>query len=960
MSSVEAPREPLSKPGNTFPSSPQQKDGSNRLTSFFLKQAIPFLVQCNLISVAAFASSVFLILYSIFGRVFLILTGVVGGVILHAWWEAFSIGFDENKAKESTQRQREIGVEVVRRLLAGVEPPTERTRASVCITAKAHTTETDLKNSNESIASAIEAFIDILIKDYIRWWYEPILPSEHAFPDACRRLMLRFVSSLSAHLGRKRPAELFVQFTMNSSSVMTVFLSELSMAVNLSNTDASVADALNEYLRQFPDSGLSNLLSTEQQRKRLSLLTSELLKGFLDPNTYDCELAQIFLREILTGVVLESTINTCSAPEYLNSWIVHLFKEGEPELVNAIDAGLDELEGVGSELGAVSADLLSASENSFSSLASIQSSGRDDLGHSDKLLFNSGSSSTSSKRVKECSLESAPNCSQGARRSRNTYDDYLASCPITSTRSTSDTKIGFKDLNPQGSAVISNLDTSLEDMSSYHGVTLPRSIQSKPCPKDIVNTTQSIATFHNASISILDDSPPNAEAKLRSKPTTEYLIQIEPSGAHLTGWMIARKYVDFEILHETLRRISVISGTTEFSASYADLPGWRNRRPQELCTHLERYLQDALHHKYLAESEGMKRFLEKGLGAASQNKAGTRTGFGFRNPAVFEAMGKNMMGVINPKGVAEGGKAMLGGVTGLFSNSANGSMGAKMESYTSRGRTESTKSKTDYDISLRNESRPDDFVHTELTQSSPVQRSHILDDDRTAESFSFQDNDAASHNKKTIPERDRSDSMASSRNRGTCDGLILISEGSSESLESTTCSNTRSNKTVDSCLSEEETILIIELLFAVVNEIYGLSSAWTLRKRLLQAAKSYILRPGNPSLQSIRQLIQGMISRNTTHEALAGFINTIRESCFATQVDEPSKSFPADADRSSLRDSARSLLISNGLPPALVGCMGVGATDEALGRIFDCLQVESVARGFVCSVILQALKIIVQ
>ncbi|KAI1997105.1 hypothetical protein LOZ53_000835 [Ophidiomyces ophidiicola] len=942
MSSVEAPREPLSKAGNTFPSSPQQKDASNRLTSFFLKQAIPFLVQCNLISVAAFASSVFLILYSIFGRVFLILTGVIGGVILHAWWEAFSIGSDENKAKESTRRQREIGVEVVRRLLAGVELPTERTRASVCITAEAHTTETDLKNSNEPMASAIEGFIDILIKDYIRWWYEPILPSEHAFPDTCRRLMLRFVSSLSAHLGRKRPAELFVQFTMNSSSVMIVFLSELSMAVNLSNTNASVADALNEYLRQFPDSGLSNLLSTEQQRKRLSLLTSELLKGFLDSNTYDCELAQIFLREILTGVILEATINTCSAPEYLNSWIVHLFKEGEPELVNAIDAGLDELEGVGSELGAVSADPLSASENSFSSLASIQSSGRDDLGHSDKLLFNSGSSS------------------RGARRSRNTSDDYLASCPITSTRSTSDTKIGFKDLNPQGSTVIPNLDTSLEDMSNYHGVTLPRSIQSKPCPKDIVNTTQSIANFHNASISILDDSPPNAEAKLRSKPTTEYLIQIEPSGAHLTGWMIARKYVDFEILHETLRRISVISGTTEFSASYADLPDWRNRRPQELCTHLERYLQDALHHIYLAESEGMKRFLEKGLGAASQNKAGTRTGFGFRNPAVFEAMGKNMMGVISSKGVAEGGKAMLGGVTGLFSNSANGSMGAKMEGYTSRGRTESTKSKTDYDISILNESRPDDFVHTELTQSSPVQRSHILDDDRTAESLSFQANDAASHNKKTIPERDRSDSMASSRNRGTCDGLIPVSEGSSESLESTTCSNTRSNKTVDSSLSEEETILIIELLFAVVNEIYGLSSAWTLRKRLLQAAKSYILRPGNPSLQSIRQLIQGMISRNTTHEALAGFINTIRESCFATQADEPSKSFPADADRSSLRDSARSLLISNGLPPALVGCMGVGATDEALGRIFDCLQVESVARGFVCSVILQALKIIVQ
>ena len=59
--------------------------------------------------------------------------------------------------------------------------------------------------------------------------------------------------------------------------------------------------------------------------------------------------------------------------------------------------------------------------------------------------------------------------------------------------------------------------------------------------------------------------------------------------------------------------------------------------------------------------------------------------------------------------------------------------------------------------------------------------------------------------------------------------------------------------------------MAVELLFAIVNELYTLSSAWNIRRTLLAAAKSFLLRPGNPSLISIQSMLQtSVIEANWT------------------------------------------------------------------------------------------------
>lgn len=63
-------------------------------------------------------------------------------------------------------------------------------------------------------------------------------------------------------------------------------------------------------------------------------------------------------------------------------------------------------------------------------------------------------------------------------------------------------------------------------------------------------------------------------------------------------------------------------------------------------------------------------------------------------------------------------------------------------------------------------------------------------------------------------------------------------------------------------------------------------------------------------------------------------------------------------EKEKLAAKARKLLIQSGVPTALMGVMGQAATGEALGRVFDCLQIEEVARGLIFGLILQGVKVL--
>jgi hypothetical protein len=161
-------------------------------------------------------------------------------------------------------------------------------------------------------------------------------------------------------------------------------------------------------------------------------------------------------------------------------------------------------------------------------------------------------------------------------------------------------------------------------------------------------------------------------------------------------------------------------------------------------------------------------------------------------------------------------------------------------------------------------------------------------------------------------------------------------------------------------ITSDETQIAVELIFAVINELYTLSSAWNIRRTLLNAAKSYILRPGSPTLETIRNLLQdSMIEAQTSDEALGEYLTKLRENALPTEEELGAwPPPPSEEEKSELREKARKLFVQRGIPQALTSVMGAAASREALEKIFDSLQVDTVARGFVFSIMLQGLRVL--
>lgn len=878
--------------------------------------------------------------------------------------------------------------------------------------------------------SSIDLILEFSTKDANppRWWYSPLLPLDISFPSSCRQIFTRFLLAISSHLSRKRPADAFLDFVTNSSSIIIVFLNELSAAImSPGSSHADPSTVIYKYLEANPNCNLANVLDVEQQTKRLQAEAEGILRTFLDSNAYKCDPVKLFLREVLAGLVLEMTVQSCSKPEWINGWIVYLLEEGEPELLNAIDAGVG-----GATASANKTNIgRSAHTNGTGHLNnSSEESLSERTGQSEHKRNVSRAESAMEEAMQEAKRLSELIAAEEAKKDQSQDESASSGAPTVGEMTPTSSQSGFD-------GTINELPTEFVEGSSTTAQTTASKV-SEPVSSftnfdQIVrpersNTLQSDAsglrsspvppmTLHNAKISIFDDAQPGEKATMRAKPAAEYLLQIEPLSSLHPGWMIARKYADFENLHEVLRRISVVSGVPKFAQDHGTLPNWKNRTKASLRTDLELYLQDALSYDRLAESEGMKRFLEKDQGMVRSSPNVAKGGFGFPSPAAFETMGKGMLDVlaIAPKGAAGGGKAILGGVTGVLGGV--GSLGQKKQAQASSTNVSKTDSMSPPNQSPGVSRKSQDSVRNSLSASTEsIKRPslssrpslHITDPGdgnaspltQIAPEPELVDAGAQNGTVKTPPSQlpqnvdselrlppppseipdDYKISQFSPKIPTSADDQSTARSSTSSAPASDQSPSRKSTSSVMRPpealilpsaqpkrekalpLIEEEARVAVELFFAVINELYTLSSAWNIRRTLLNAAKGFLLRPGNPNLEAIRLLLQDtMIEANTSDAGLAAHLTKLRENTLPTE--EERKLWPpppTQEEKERLRVKARKLLVEKGMPQALTSVMGAAASGEALGRVFDCLQVEELARGLMFALVLRGVRAITQ
>ncbi|KAL9041316.1 MAG: hypothetical protein Q9180_001357 [Flavoplaca navasiana] len=904
--------------------------------------------------------------YFILGRIGLVLIGVVGGIVLHAVWE------DRNELEISED------VDAV-----GSKPP--------------YSILSNLSEFEPATGAALTGLTDAVIRDYVKWWYGPLLPTDLSFPSACRQTLTTFLLALSSHLARKRPADVFLDFLTNTSSIVIVFLNELAGALTVSAySELQTTDVVHEYLEQNPNSSLANVLDIDQQKRKLKALSDDIIKSFLNPHAYGCEPVRVFLQQILAGVCLEMTIQSCSKPEWINGWIVHLLEHDEPKLMDAIDVSIG---------GTTDSDLRSPTVPQPASSMTESSSSVKDPSHkrtvsraeeamdeamqeAQRLSEMIAAEEAKKTQGNEGAVSSGTTTGNGPTPTSSQSDlGVMGNGPLLDTGG--DSTQEFQAQGPTGSKPVSTF-TNFDQLLNSHP---PTALQS-----DHVRTQSVILplTLHNASISIFDDAMPGEKGVLRTKPTGDYLLQVEPASVQHPGWMIARKYADFETLHEVLRRISVVSGVPEFADRHSAIPGWKNRSKDALRVDLERYLREALSFNRLAESEGMKRFLEKDQGLGRVSPSAKQGGFGFPTPAAFENMGKGMLDVLSaaPKGAAGGGKALFGGVTGVLGGV--GSLGQKKQ--VSNGNSKTPQSLNAYHTRMESNTVP---LHNRVSEDNQ-RRSFNEPDHSTIPSMNFgneTDGSQPSRTPSALPSpsqsiqsmmaNDPSSKSVPADQSNPLDKKLVnelhlppppseIPDNWSTSpipparRKSTSIDEQPSSPTMNASstttkppkppLTEQETRVAIELFFAAITSLYTLSSAWTIRRTLLTAAKNFLLRPGNPNLEAIRVLVQDtVIDANISDSGLASHIHKVRENALPTEAEL--KKWPppmGDEEKEKLRVKARKLLVEKGMPAALTGVMGAAASGEAVGKVFDALQIEEVARGLMGALILQGVRALVQ
>ncbi|RMZ92378.1 hypothetical protein DV736_g382, partial [Chaetothyriales sp. CBS 134916] len=970
-------RPPAPKPAHV---SPWARDPLHALQNSLLR----FLSQASNETLGACVVGLAASTYLVLGRIGLVLIGAVGGVTLHARWESLGLsGGPESQAiaREGQRKRNELGIEVAKRALdwrhskrADPQSNEDDDDAATGSGLSTDTKPTDFSDVPPETQDAVNKFTDAIIRDYVKWWYHPLLPTDQSFPAACRQTLAKLIAAFTNHLARKRTADPILDFLANSTSIIIVFLNELSAAMKTSQRQDPV-DAIRTYLQDQPESPLANVLNRDQQEKKLNIIADDVLHNFLEPSSYNSFPVKTFLREVLSGLILKRVIDGQAKADSINGGIVYLLEDGEPELMNAIDAGVD---GAAAKLKdsaerpsphqrrlsraeEAMEDAMKEVERMNAMIAEEEARRQKESSASDHKHMPSiiTTPSTEAGSTTPTSSDSEPN--RIPRRSRSV--SYLLDAE------------GNAITSPKSSPTKQSIDLMTSELPAQPEENLlsqqPVDLQSLPLEAPVALPL----TLHKASITIMDLGDGDENVIMKKDPAhNDWLVQIEPASSRFPGWMVMKRYADFVRLHERLMTYARI-GVPQFTLQHPEMPSWRGIARRTLCSDLEFYLRDALKYEGLAESEAMKKFLEKETGIA---KAGPQTkNVLVQGGAALENVGKNFVNVLGQggKGIAGGGKVVIGGVQGAFGAITAGVGGTKKLASQQkpaqspvRVSTATIPSQTGHEIPVtgsdaeparapplapRLKRMSSDHSHQPSQDEFPVPLSEeeILHLPLPPTEISDEYIPVAASTPSGLASRPDSPEALTP----TSSILPSVESPAASKMFNVPAKPQRQNEP----LTAEETRVLVELMFAIITELYSLSpSAWTIRLSLLSAAKTFLLRPQNPQLESIRILLQeSVLDANFSDKGLAAHINKLRQVSAPTPEEQAKSPKPLTPEESQkLRVKARMLLVERGMPQALTSVMGQQASGEALGKVFDCLQIEEIARGFVFALLLQALR----
>ena len=791
---------------------------------------------------------------------------------------------------------------------------------------------------------ALRYFWDLVIRDYIDWWFSPLSPDTE-FPSACRRSLETLANSFAAHVQSKIPAEMVMLAIMSASSTLIVFFRELRSA----SLETESASGVAEYIRNNPDSALAQMIDEKFQREKLRYLASRILASFARKKDMECDPARLFSRELLAMQIFDLTATSCSTSSYINWYIVETFKDVEKEggLLGK-DSRAKEAE------EAMARALAEAAE--MTRLLEAEREGREGT----PLPVSEDLVPTSPPSVPE----SAP---------KTTFASILRDPEVIPHQPRFEAPLEHSSATPAINPECYKSEPTMPPSTSESSLAANLTPEGFESPARLSSTSLQYdepphETLQGATISLMDLSTDFGTGKpIRQKSTLSYMITIEPTGGRVPGWVAIKQFPDFESLHDVLRRIAAVGGIRSFPA---ELPEWKGKMHQSLADELEQYLKSALGVKQLADSEAMKRFFGKEITDQSLAKK--------KAWPPLKGVGDGM------KGAAEGSQKLFAAAWATTTK--------KRSSIPPVGREKSRSELTLKEIAKDDIPTPDEDTayHSPLFREAPsLQDSTSISRSGTSNSLGVdsvleRSSTSSSLNGYTfIGDGDTSNS-ASSTSLETPSAAAsavdlarpeptstppppppIFSEPTSE-LQPPSAPITKPPSPVPPPVPERKTTAkptvpelsandaqqILDIGFSILSEFYALSPrTWLIRKSLLNLLKSLLISNGRTYIETIRTYIQeDLITKClTSDDWIAGQVKAMTESIW------PANPWPP-IDDAAYKVQAKELFMTKMLPETMRGLMGGAATSQALEIVFEALQDQRVAKGILVALMCDIIR----
>ncbi|KAF3902531.1 hypothetical protein ABW21_db0204995 [Orbilia brochopaga] len=499
----------------------------------------------------------------------------------------------------------------------------------------------------------------------------------------------------------------------------------------------------------------------------------------------------------------------------------------------------------------------------------------------------------------------------------------------------------------------------------------------------------------NARVTVLDTGPAfNPPRVLKSKPKAPFMIQLEPLDA--AGWIVMKSYQDFEALHDTLIKLATPTGSTKYKLAYTEgLPSWRDRTADELVALLELFLRIALSEEGLAGSETLYKFFQKDeVRREREKQERIENNVFWRSGAQIENMGKNVLGAITkaPQSASDSGKAFLGGIKKALTSQSPVQMPAERDNgrspfaFIKQNISRSTLGGADDSVMSEKSSMSLDRDDASISSQAPARGRFSLRID-FPRPFSIGEpnpplparrSESATRSRASTyqplngtddPQFSRPPSLLEEQAEGAAEPTLMFDAADSQlnGISLPPPPSEIDNVTANAAaayegISEQETQYVLEIMFSIINELYGLSTAWMIRRSFLNIAKSVMLLPGNSTLSNMRNMIQAdVLEANTSPEAIADYVRQVRKNSLPTAAEtddwEKTHTPRTTEEKEELRRRARKVL-SESLPQGLTALLGVNQTKEALSQLFDALQERDVARGLWTSLLAKAVQVL--